>query len=174
MRSKLKPYLVGAYETLYRIIFSLARVPLFDAVKSFFLRMAGATVGKRVTYYPQVWISSGRNLRVGDDVDFAVGVVVTTDGGVVIGDRVLIGYGASILSRNHRIPAGRGKIFGAGHDVGPVSIESDAWIGTGAIILPSVSIGEGAIIAAGAVVTKTVPPFSIVAGVPARIVRLRE
>lgn len=174
MQPKLKPYLVGAYETFYRFVFSFARVPLLDSAKSSFLRMVGAKVGKRVTYYPQVWIYSGRNLQVGDDVDFAVGVVITTDGGVAIGDRVLIGYGASVLSRNHRIPSGRGKIFGAGHDVGPVSIESDVWIGAGAIILPGVTVGKGAVVAAGAVVTKSVPSFSIVAGVPARVMQLRE
>lgn len=170
----LKTYVVGTFEALSRAVFFLPRVPACDGLKSLFLRLVGAKVGKRVTYYPWVWIGSGRKLIVGDDVDFAVGVVVTTDGGVTIGDRVLIGYGSKIMSRNHRIPPNRGRIFGAGHDAAPVVIEDDVWIGANCSILPGVTVGEGAVVAAGAVVTKSVAPFTIVGGVPARVLRERD
>jgi len=53
----------------------------------------------------------------------------------------------------------------------PVTIEEDCWLGTGAIVLPGVSIGRGSIIGAGAVVTKDIPPLSLAVGVPARVVR---
>lgn len=170
----MKKYLVGGFEFLYRIIFALPRVPLCDALKSAFLRAVGARIGSGNTYYPSVWINSGRRLTVGDHVDFATGCIVTTDGGVTIGDRVLIGYGAKIISRNHAVPDDQRPIYGAGHVSKPVSIENDVWIGTQAVVLPGVSIGEGAIIAAGAIVTKSVPPFAIVAGIPARIVQMRS
>lgn len=170
----MKKYFVGGFEFLYRVIFSLPRVPPCDALKSLFLRAVGSRIGARVTYYPSVWISSGRHLVVGDDVDFATACVVTTDGGVTIGDRVLIGYGAKILSRNHAVPRGRARIFGGGHVSKPVDVANDVWIGAQAVLLPGVSIGEGAVIAAGSVVTKSVPPFAVVAGTPARIVRMRD
>lgn len=169
----MKKYLLGAFEFLYRVVFALPRIPPCDALKSAFLRVVGASIGAGVTYYPSVWINSGRRLIVGDNVDFATGCVVTTDGGVKIGDRVLIGYGAKIISRNHALPAGHGPIYGAGHIAKAVCIANDVWIGAQAVILPGVSVGEGAVIAAGAIVTKSVPPFAIVAGVPARIVHMR-
>ena len=55
-----------------------------------------------------------------------------------------------------------------------VTVSSDVWIGARVIILPGVTIGQGAIIAAGAVVTKDVPPFSVVGGVPARVIKFRK
>jgi acetyltransferase-like isoleucine patch superfamily enzyme len=55
-----------------------------------------------------------------------------------------------------------------------ITIEKDVWIGAQAIILPGVKVGEGAIVAAGAVVTKDVPPFAMVGGVPARVIRMRD
>ena len=91
-----------------------------------------------------------------------------------IGNNVLIGYGAKILSANHHIPENHGVIFSSGHDVGPVIIEDGAWIGANAIVLPGVRIGTGAVVAASAVVTKDVEAFSIVGGVPAKIIRRRE
>lgn len=169
----MKQYLVGLYEWVYRFVFWLPRIPPCDACKSIFLKLVGAKIGPRATYYPGVWINSGRKLQVGCDVDFATACTVTTDGGVVIGDRVLIGYGAKILSRNHVIPESRGRIFGAGHVSGPVEIGNDVWLGAQALVLPGVSIGEGAVVAAGSVVTKSVPAFAIVAGVPAKIISIR-
>jgi galactoside O-acetyltransferase len=54
----------------------------------------------------------------------------------------------------------------------PVEVDDDVWLGAGAVVLPGVHIGRGAVVGAGAVVTRDVPPFSIVAGVPARVVRM--
>jgi acetyltransferase-like isoleucine patch superfamily enzyme len=121
-----------------------------------------------------VWIAPGRNLIIGDDVDLALGVLITTNGGVTIGSRTLIGYRAQIISANHRIPPAHGPIFGSGHDKKPVNIGADAWIGANVIVMPGVTIGEGAVIAGGSVVTKDIPAYTIAAGVPARPIRLRE
>ncbi len=157
-----------------RLLFALPRFRITNGAKSLFLKAMGARVGRRVVYYPGVWIAPGRNLVVGDDVDFALGVLVTTGGGVRIGHRTLIGYGAQILSGNHRIPGGRGRIFGAGHEFAPVLIGDDVWIGGRAMILPGVTIGEGAVVAAGSVVTRDVAPYTVVGGVPARVVKERS
>ena len=166
-------FLVISYELILTLLFSLPRFTLFNWFKVKFLQLNGAKFGKRTTIYPGVWIAPGRNLNVGDDVDFALDVIVTTGGGVSIGNRVLIGYRAQILSTNHVIPDNKGKIFGAGHSKKPVTIGDDVWIGANSIILPGVLIGEGAVIAAGSIVTKSVKSFSVVAGVPAKEIKSR-
>ncbi len=127
-----------------------------------------------ITFYPNIKFSPGTNMKIGNHVDFAWGVLLTTGGGIEIGDRVLIGYGTKILSTNHVIPANREKIFYSGHDKKKVTIEKDVWIGANCIILPGVKIGEGAVVAAGSVVTKDVEPFIIVGGVPAKKIKSRE
>ena len=173
-KGALHRFLVVSYETCMALVFLLPRFALCNAVKSAFLRSRGSRIGRRVVYYPGVWIAPGSNLDVGDDVDFAKDVLVTTGGGVTIGARTLIGYRAQIISANHHIPPGHGRIFGAGHDRARVVIGEDAWIGAAAVVLPGVTIGDGAVVAAGSVVTADVPSFVIVGGVPARVLRERD
>ena len=170
----LKYAIVVTYETLLNLVLSLPRYRTFNAFKSFVLRRIGAKVGRRVVFYPGVWIMTGRNLVLEDDVDLAKDVLVTTDGGVRIGARTLIGYRTQILSGNHVIPPRGERIFDAGHDNKSVEIANDVWIGANCVILPGVTIGEGAVIAAGAVVTKNIPAWSIAGGVPAKVLRERE
>jgi acetyltransferase-like isoleucine patch superfamily enzyme len=168
-----RPFLVVLAESLLAVVFSLPRFRGLNWLKALLLSAMGARIGRRCIFYPGVWIMPGRGLSVGDDVDFALGVIVTTGGGVEIGNRVLIGYRTQILSTNHRIPEGTSRIFDAGHVGDNVRIANDVWIGANCIILPGVSIGEGAVVAAGSVVTGDVEPFAVVAGVPARIIRHR-
>lgn len=173
MKNQLHQFLVVSYEFCMTIVFSLPRYSFFNKIKRFFLSLNGAKIGNRTTFYPGVWIAPGRNLIVGDDVDFALDVLITTGGGVTIGNRVLIGYRTQILSTNHVIPDKSRRIFDSGHEKKPVLIDDDVWIGANCIILPGVTIGEGAVIAAGSIVTKSVNPFSIVAGVPAKVIKSR-
>jgi acetyltransferase-like isoleucine patch superfamily enzyme len=113
-------------------------------------------------------------MKIGNHVDLAWGVLITTSGGVEIGDRTLVGYRTLILSANHNIPPRPGTIFGSGHTKKKVTIANDVWIGAHCMILPGVTIGEGAVIAGGSVVTKDVAPFEIVGGVPAKVIKTRE
>lgn len=167
-------FLVVTCEFIMMILFSLPRFRLLNTIKSFFLSLMGANIGKRVVFYPKVFIFSGRNLVVGDDVDFALDVLVTTDGGVEIGDRTLIGYRTQILSSNHVIPPYRERISAAGHVSRPVKIGKDVWIGANCLILAGVTIGEGAVVAGGSVVTKDVASFTVVGGCPAKFLKNRE
>jgi len=169
----MKYFAVVVYETFFCALFKLPRFRLLNRVKSFFLRLAGAEIGSRVVFYPDLWIMTGRGLRVGDEVDLALGVLITTDGGVHIGDRTLIGYRTQIISGNHRIPEGREPIFSAGHEKQSVHIGNDVWIGANCMILPGVTIGDGTVIGAGSVVTKDIPEFSIAVGSPAKVIRSR-
>ena len=173
-KGMLHRFLVVSYETIMSVLFSLPRYAMFNYVKAQFLRLRGAKVGKNVIFYPGVWIESGRNLIVGDNVDFALDVFVGSDGGVTIGDRTLIGYRTQILSRNHEIPNKLGRIFDGGKVPRPVIIHNDVWTGANCIILPGVTVGEGSVVGAGSIVTKNVGPFSIVAGNPAKLIRYRS
>ena len=172
----MKYFFVVCFETIMQVVFCFPRFRLCNAVKSCFLRLLGAKVGKRVVYYPGVWISFSHKskLEIGDDVDLALGVLITAGGNVSIGDRTLVGYRTQILSTNHNIPPLPGRIFESGHIQKEVKICSDVWIGANAVILPGVTIGEHAVVAAGAVVTKDVPPGAIVGGCPAKIIRMRN
>ena len=165
--------LVSSYELIASIVFALPRHRSFNWLKSQWLKVQGCKVGDRVVYYPGVKISPGRDLTLGDDVDLAWGVIITTRGTVSIGARTLVGYNAMIISANHRIPKGHHRIFDSGHEAAPVAIGADAWIGAGAIILPGVSIGDGAVVAAGAVVTRDISPYTIVGGIPAKPLKTR-
>ena len=94
--------------------------------------------------------------------------------GVKIGDNVMMGPNCFICTRNHRFDDVTTPMNKQGfNDFEPVSIGNDVWIWQNVIILPGVVIGEGSIIGAGAVVTKSFPPFSIIAGNPAKLVRSR-
>lgn len=171
----MKYFLVVSAEVVSTLIFALPRYRLFNGLKSLYLRIVwGASVGKRVVYYSGVRVFPGKALTLGDDVDIAKGCQVYTTGGLSIGDRTLIGYNSIILSANHAVPPGKGRVFNAGHDKKPVTIANDVWIGCNCTILPGVTIGEGAIVAAGAVVSKDVEPFTIVGGVPAKKIRDRD
>ena len=169
-----KAFLVVSYETIMQFLLLLPRYRTLNAVKATFLRLNGATIGRRVTFYPYLWIENGRNLVIEDDVDLAMGVVIASPGGVRIGARTLVGYRTQIISMNHGIPGRDKRIFDSGHIKSPVNIGCDVWIGATVVILPGVTIGEGAVIGAGSVVTKDVPPFAIVGGVPAKLIRFRE
>jgi acetyltransferase-like isoleucine patch superfamily enzyme len=169
-----KRFLVVSYEFVMALIFALPRYPIFLFLKSSFLRMMGSSIGRAVVIYPGVWITPGRNLVVGDEVDLAKDVLVTTSGGVTIGDRTLIGYRTQILSADHTIPP-IGERFPISGDLpAPVVIGPDVWIGANCVITPGTNIGAGAVVAAGSVVTKDVPENAIVGGVPAKLIRMRE
>ena len=169
----MKYFIVVGYEFLSSIIFCMPRFRILNEIKSIFIRLHGSSAGKRVVYYPGIKISPSTNIVLGDDVDLAWGVLITTSGNVSIGDRTLVGYGTKILSSNHIIPSGKSKIFGAGHSQAPVTIYNDVWIGANVTILPGVTIHEGAVVAAGSVVTKNVEAYTIVGGIPAKIIKRR-
>jgi acetyltransferase-like isoleucine patch superfamily enzyme len=139
---------------------------LSNRVKRALLQWRGATVGTNPKIWRDVWIDDYTKLVVGDDVSMGKSAMLICIGGVTVGDRVMIAHGAQIISAGHRIPEAGEPMRFSGLDVAPIVIEDDAWIGGGAIVLPGVTVGRGAVVAAGAVVTKDVAPDAIVAGVP--------
>lgn len=119
-------------------------------------------------------IRSPHGLRIGSRLFANCNLFIQASGTVTIGDDVLIGPNVSILSENHRFDRVDVPINQQGYDRKPISVGNDVWLGAGCIILAGVSIGDGAIVAAGAVVTRDVEPYWIVAGVPAKPIRVRE
>lgn len=112
-------------------------------------------------------------LRIGDGSWIGQQTFIHAAGGVTIGRNVGVGPGVKILTSAHRLDQTDRAILHSDISFEPVVVEDDADIGTGAILLPGVTIGRGAQVAAGAVVSRSVRPNMIVAGVPARPVRSR-
>ncbi|WP_143462588.1 sugar O-acetyltransferase [Levilactobacillus enshiensis] len=109
----------------------------------------------------------GPHIFIGENVYVNQGVMFVDLGGIYLADGALIGPGASLITINHvEDPAHRRDVYGRA-----VHIEKNAWVGANAMILPGVTVGENAIVGAGAVVTKDVPANVIVVGSPARVLR---
>ena len=122
-----------------------------------------ASVGRSVRLRMPVAVYHPENITFGDHVDVGEFVILRGAGGLRIGSRVLIAAQATVTTVGHPIELPRWGIT----DSAPIDVGDDVWIGANAIVLPGVTIGRGAIVAAGAVVTHDVEPFTIVAGVPA-------
>ncbi len=170
----LKSFIVVSYETLMSVILSLPRYRVFTWIKVVFLNFNGAKIHPSVFIYPGVWVAPGRNLTIGREVDLAKDVLIQSAGGVSIGDRTLVGYGTKILSTDHTIPPIGQPFPVSGDKPGRITIEHDVWIGANVVITSGVRIGTGSVIAAGSVVTKDVPPNSVVGGVPAKQIKMRS
>jgi len=110
-------------------------------------------------------------IRIGRDSLIGEFNVLRGQGGIQIGDRVYTSPLVQLLAVNHRFSDPTRPFVEQGITAQGIVIEDDVWIGSGAIIVDGVRVGCGAVVAAGAVVTQDVPPHTVVAGVPARVVR---
>lgn len=112
-------------------------------------------------------------MRIGDDTWIGQGVFFHSAGDITIGERVGVGPFVKILTSYHG-EAGRDvPILASPLEFAPVVVEEDSDLGVGSLILPGVTIGMGAQVGAGSVVTRDVPPYAVVAGNPARLLRMR-
>lgn len=115
----------------------------------------------------------GEGFQIGSDSNLGHFSFVGAAGGVRIGEKVLIGQRVSFHSENHNFDRTDVPIKSQGVTQQGIVIEDDCWLGTGAIFLDGVTVGRGSVIAAGSVVTKDVAPYSVMGGVPARLIRNR-
>jgi maltose O-acetyltransferase len=132
-----------------------------------------------------VFNKCGKNVNVEQGADFGTGdgIVIGNNSGIgvnahvrgplTIGNDVMMGPDVIILTQNHKFDDLSIPMNKQGYQKQEVIIGNDVWIGTRVIILSGISIGNGAIIAAGSIVTKDVPDFAIVGGNPARIIKYR-
>jgi maltose O-acetyltransferase len=132
-----------------------------------------AKCGKNVNVERNADIGSGRYIEIGDYSGIGINCRI---GRAVIGKHVMMGPDVVFISRNHDYTVTERPMQGSGHigEEVPIEIGDDVWIGTRVIILPGRKIGKGAVLGAGAVITKDVPDYAIVGGNPAGIIKFRE
>lgn len=139
-------------------------------VISLMSELTGREIHKSFGLFPPFYTDCGKNIRFGKRVFVNSGCKFQDQGGITIGDDVLVGHNCVIATLNHAMdPDRRADMVPA-----PVVIGDKVWIGANVTILQGVTIGEGAVIAAGAVVSKDVPARTVVAGVPAKVIKTLE
>lgn len=138
------------------------------------LKLEGGKYGKNVKI-PPAFMRDVDKIEIGDNVGAGEHCSFFGGNGIKIGNNVMIASYVSFISADHDINDRNKYMNEQGHRLGdkPIIIDDDVWIGTHAIILKRVHIGKGAVVGAGAVVTKDVPPYAIVAGNPAKIIKFR-
>ena len=138
-----------------------------EEVRTLMSRLTASEIDESFAMFPPFHTDCGKNTKIGKRVFINAGCQFQDQGGITIGDDVLVGPQTIIATLNHDPdPEKRGGMFAK-----PVVIGDKVWLGARVTICPGVTIGEGAIVGAGAVVTKDVPPRTVVAGVPARIIK---
>lgn len=138
-----------------------------EELRTLFTELIGADETAGVSIFPPFTADFGLNITVGEGVFFNSGVRLQDQGGIRIGNRVLVGHNVVVATLDHDLaPEQRSLLHAA-----PIVIEDDVWIGSNATITKGVTVGRGSVIAAGAVVTRDVPPMTVVGGVPARVLR---
>ena len=142
-----------------------------EELRALFSQLIGQPVDESFALFPPFHTDCGKNIHIGKNVFLNMGCKFQDQGGIYIGDGARIGHNVVLATLNHAMsPSRRGTMVPA-----PIRIGKNVWIGSNAAILPGVTIGDGAIVAAGAVVTRDVPENAIVGGVPAKVIRhLRE
>lgn len=136
-------------------------------IRDYLGQIIGAEIDSTTDVFTPIYINYGKDIKIGKNVFINFDCVFLGLGGIFIEDDVLIAPKVSILSEGHILdPAQRHTLV-----PGRIHIKRNAWIGAGATILPGVTIGENSVVAAGAVVSKNVPDNTVVAGVPAKVVK---
>ncbi len=130
-------------------------------------KITGKEVDKSFAFFPPFNTDYGKNITFGKNVFLNSGCKFQDQGGITIGDNVLIGHNVVLATLDHNTCVSkRAELFAA-----PIVIEDNVWIGANTTVTSGVTIGKGSIVAAGAVVTKDVPKYSIVGGIPAKVIR---
>lgn len=130
-------------------------------------RLTGKEIDSSFRMFPPFYTDFGKNIIIGKDVFINSGCHFQDQGGIEIGDGALIGHNVVLATINHDLnPKENRKNHHA-----PIKIGAHVWIGSNATVLAGVSIGEWAVVGAGAVVTKDVPAFTVVGGVPAKVLK---
>ena len=139
-----------------------------EEVRALLGTLTGKPLHDSVVVFPPIYSEFGKNLSLGKNVFINIGCRFQDTGGIDIGDGSLIGHGSTLTTLNHDVdPDRRADMVPA-----PITIGRKVWLGAAVTVLPGVAIGDGAIVGAGAVVTRDVPANAVVAGVPAKVIRM--
>ena len=135
-----------------------------------FSKLTATQVDKSFRCFPPFYTDCGKNIKIGKNVFINACCRFQDQGGIEIGDGSLIGHNTTIATLNHDFnPNKRANLHPS-----PVKIGKNVWIGSDSTILPGVEIGDGAVIGAGSIVTKSIPANSIAVGNPARVIKQIE
>lgn len=185
-REKVKKFknLINIISKFFSIFPYKLRVKLFEhyrntkglkglGIRYALLKTLAKSCGNNVSIHPNVFIFSPDNLELGNNISIHPMCYIEAAGGIHIGDDVSIAHASTILSVNHKYEDLNMPIKDQGLEFCNTIICNNVWIGARTVVLAGITIGSGAIIAAGAVVSKNVKENNIVAGVPARIIKER-
>ena len=138
-----------------------------EEIRSLLGELFGRSVPDTLRVFPPFYSDFGKNIHVGENVFINACCHFQDHGGVTLGDGCQIGHNVVFATLNHGLePADRGTTYPA-----PIVLGRNVWVGSNATILQGVTIGDNAVVAAGAVVSRDVPANTIVGGVPARIIK---
>ena len=122
----------------------------------------------------EVWLKGSATLTIGDNTLIGRRNLIGCNEKITIGKNCLLGENVRIQDTDHRFEDISIPIRSQGITTAPIEIGDNVWIGYGSVVTKGVTIGEGSVIGANSVVTRDIPPFSIAAGVPARVIRYRN
>ena len=138
-----------------------------DGAREYFARITRTEKNDTLNLVTPFYTDFGRNIRIGQRVMINNSCTFMDRGGITIGDDAFIGPSVNLITENHGLqPSLRRTLTSK-----PIVIGNNVWIGAAAVVLPGVTVGDNAVIGAGSVVTHDVPPFAVVAGNPARIIK---
>jgi acetyltransferase-like isoleucine patch superfamily enzyme len=141
-----------------------------DQVRQLLSEIIGSPIDDSTTIFAPFYTNFGRFITIGKNVFINHACSFLDMGGITIEDNVLIGPKVNLITENHPLdPSNRTSLIATA-----IVVKRNAWIGAAATILPGVTIGENAVVAAGALVSKDVAPNTVVAGVPAKMVKVIE
>ena len=150
-----------------RIAAALNRQVKPEKIRKIFFRLTGQARDDTFSMFPPFYTDFGRNIRIGKNVFINSGCCFQDQGGITIGDGTLIGHQVVLATLNHDLKVERRGSMNAAS----ITIGKNVWIGAHVTVLAGVTIGDNAVVAAGAVVNKDVPADTVVAGVPAKIIK---
>ena len=131
-------------------------------------RLIGKQVDRSFRMFPPFYTDFGKNITIGKDVFINSGCHFQDQGGIEIGDGALIGHNVVLATINHDLNPKENRR----NHYAPIRIGAHVWIGSNATILPGVTLGDYAVVAAGAVVTRNVPAMTVVGGAPAKVLKV--
>lgn len=138
-----------------------------EELAELFSKLIGRPVGEGFGLFPPFYTDFGKNITIEKNVFINAGCKFQDQGGITVKEGALIGHGVVLATLNHDLaPEKRQQLHPA-----PIVIGHGVWIGANATICPGVTIGDNSVVAAGAVVTRNVPPDVIVGGVPAKLIK---
>lgn len=139
-----------------------------EEIREIMGRLIGKKVDASFRMFPPFYTDFGKNITIGKDVFINSGCHFQDQGGIQIGDGALIGHNVVLATINHDLNPEENRK----NHYAPITIGAHVWIGSNATILPGVTLGDWAVVAAGAVVTQDVPPRTVVGGVPAKVLKV--